>query len=279
MSNNLSITGTTRLWGCIAHPADHVRAPMLFNALFAETGADKVMVPIDIPPQHLAETIEGLRGMHNFVGAAVTIPHKMPLAALCDRLGAGAQATGAVNAVYFNEARELIGDNFDGEGFVAGLVGENPCGYEHPEAYFTDKQILIVGAGGAARAIAVSVARQNPAAINIANRTLSRAEDAAQMLASLVPGASSHGSDTASVDWSRYDMVINATSLGLHPDDSLPVALDSLSATCLVCDIIMRPKHTKLLQKAEQAGFTVHYGQHMLDYQMTLIGKFIKAHK
>ncbi len=73
--------------GCIAHPADHVRAPMLFNALFAETGADKVMVPIDIPPQHLAETIEGLRGMHNFVGAAVTIPHKMPLAALCDRLG------------------------------------------------------------------------------------------------------------------------------------------------------------------------------------------------
>jgi len=278
MTHSLSITGTTRLWGCIAHPADHVRAPMLFNAHFAETGADRVMVPLDIPPQNLAQTIEGLRGLHNFVGAAVTIPHKMPLAALCDRLGAGGQATGAVNAVYFNEARELVGDNFDGEGFVAGLVGENPCGYAQPEAYFTDKQILIVGAGGAARAIAVSVARQNPAGIDIANRTLSRAEDAAKMVTSLVSGATSHGCETGAVDWSRYDMVINATSLGLHPDDSLPITLDSLSADCLVCDIIMRPKHTTLLQRAEQAGFTVHYGHHMLDCQMNLIGQFIKAY-
>ncbi len=278
MSNILPINGTTRFWGCIAHPSDHVRAPTLFNAQFAEAGEDKVMIPLDIPPQHLAEAITGLRGMKNFVGAAVTIPHKMPLASLCDRLGSGAEATGAVNAVYFDENRELVGDNFDGEGFVAGLLGENPCNFANPEAHFTDKNILIIGAGGAARAIAVSVARQNPTTVDITNRTLLRAEDTVKMVKKLVSGAHCNAYLNDDICWSSYDMVINATSLGLYPEDSLPVALDSLSADCLVCDIIMRPKDTKLLIEAQKAGFKIHYGHHMLDYQMNLIGQFIKAH-
>jgi len=278
MTHRLSITGTTRFWGCIAHPSDHVRAPQLFNADFMEAGEDKVMIPIDIVPENLANAIEGLRRIENFVGAAVTIPHKMPLAALCDRLGPGGQATGAVNAVYFNEARELIGDNFDGEGFVAGLIGENPCGYAKPQDHFTDKKILIVGAGGAARAIAVSVARQNPASVDIANRTFSRADDAVKTVTELVSGAQSNAYHSDDIAWSGYDMVINATSLGLYPEDSLPVDLDGLTAECLVCDIIMRPKDTQLLMAAKQAGFKVHYGHHMLDYQMSLIGQFIKAY-
>ena len=96
-----AVTGTTRLFGCIASPTDHVRAPMIFNRIFAERNIDAVMVPVDIPAEQLSEGIKGLKKLGNFKGAAITIPHKLNLAALCDELGPGARAAAAVNAVRF----------------------------------------------------------------------------------------------------------------------------------------------------------------------------------
>ena len=96
-----AVTGTTRLFGCIASPTEHVRAPIIFNRIFAERNIDAVMVPVDIPAEQLSEGIKGLKTLGNFKGAAVTIPHKLNLAALCDELGPGARATAAVNAVRF----------------------------------------------------------------------------------------------------------------------------------------------------------------------------------
>ena len=139
-STHSKITGTTTLFGCMAYPAGHVRAPMIFNSIFQEQNLDKVMVAMSVPAEGLAAYVEGLRALTNFKGAAVTIPHKMPLAALCDELGAGAQAAEAVNAVAFTADRRLIGDNFDGEGFVAGLRGENPCNVPEAEI-FTGKKV------------------------------------------------------------------------------------------------------------------------------------------
>ena len=115
-----AVTGTTRLFGCIASPTDHVRAPMIFNRIFAERNIDAVMVPVDISAEQLSEGIKGLKKLGNFKGAAVTIPHKLNLAALCDELGPGARAAAAVNAVRFADDERLLGDNFDGHGFVAG---------------------------------------------------------------------------------------------------------------------------------------------------------------
>ena len=142
-----AITGKTRLFGCVASPTDHVRAPMIFNKIFTERDIDAVMVPIDIPAEHLAEGIKGLKAVGNFEGAAVTIPHKINLAALCDELGPGAKAAAAVNAIRFTDDGRLLGDNFDGQGFVAGLLGENPTDVP-PEHILRDKSVLIVGAGG-----------------------------------------------------------------------------------------------------------------------------------
>ena len=85
------ISGTTRIFGCIADPVGHVRAPTVFNTLFAQQGIDHIMVPIHAPADDLNTIIEGLRRLPNFGGMAVTIPHKVPLAALCDTLGAAAQ--------------------------------------------------------------------------------------------------------------------------------------------------------------------------------------------
>ena len=143
------VEGSTRIFGVIAHPADHVRAPLVFNPRFAAAGLPHVMVPIDAPPPRLEAIIAGLRAIPNFGGLAVTIPHKMALADLCDTLGTAAELTGAVNAVRFDDDGSMHGDNFDGAGFVAGCLGN---GFE-----VKGKNILLLGAGGAARAIAAAL--------------------------------------------------------------------------------------------------------------------------
>ena len=176
-----AVKGTTRLFGCIACPTDHVRAPMIFNRIFTERDIDAVMVPVDIPKEQLAEGIKGLKSLSNFRGAAVTIPHKLNVAELCDELGPGARAAGAVNAVCFTDDGRLLGDNFDGHGFVAGLLGENPADML-PEHILKDKSVLIVGAGGAARSIALSLAEQLVARVDVTNRTHSRAEEAVKLV-------------------------------------------------------------------------------------------------
>ncbi len=273
-----AVTGTTRLFGCIASPTDHVRAPMIFNRIFAERNIDAVMVPVDIPAEQLSEGIKGLKKLGNFKGAAVTIPHKLNLAALCDELGPGARATAAVNAVRFADDDRLLGDNFDGHGFVAGLLGENPTDLP-PEHILRDKSILIIGAGGAARAIALSLAAQPISRVDVTNRTHSRAEEAVQLVHKLGGNTKVLAIQSNDIDFHAYDMVINATPLGLHENDEMPLDVNLLRIDCLVCDIIMIPERTRLITAAQRSGRPVHIGRYMLDYQVDLIGEFIGAYE
>ena len=263
------IEGATRVFGVISHPADHVRAPMVFNPHFAAAGLSHVMVPIDAPPEQLEAIINGLRAMQNFGGLAVTIPHKMALADLCDSLGTAAQLTGAVNAVRFNDNGSMHGDNFDGAGFVAGCLGN---GFE-----VAGKDILLIGAGGAARAIAAALSDAGVNWLHIANRSGEKAEDLVELLRHKTGFTRAAAVALADCDGCDADMIINSTSLGLKDDDALPLALDNLRADTVIADIIMVPAETKWLTAARDAGLKVHYGRHMLDYQMNLIGKFIGA--
>ena len=263
------IEGTTRVFGVIAHPADHVRAPMVFNPHFAIAGLSHVMVPIDAPPDQLEAIITGLRAMPNFGGLAVTIPHKMALADLCDTLGTAAQLTGAVNAVRFNANGSMHGDNFDGAGFVAGCLGN---GFD-----VAGKDILLIGAGGAARAIAAALCDAGVNWLHIANRSCEKAEDLVQLLGRKTGFTRAAAVALADCDGCDASMIINSTSLGLKDGDALPLALDNLRADTVIADIIMVPAETKWLIAARDAGLKVHHGRHMLDYQMNLIGKFIGA--
>ena len=111
------VDGNSRIFGVIAHPVTHVRAPMVFNPRFASAGLGHIMLPIDAPPASLQDIIRGLQSIPNFGGLAVTIPHKLAMAELCDDLRV-ARLTGAVNAVRFGTDGLLYGDNFDGAGFV-----------------------------------------------------------------------------------------------------------------------------------------------------------------
>ena len=261
------VTGTTRIFGTIANPADHVRAPMVFNPLFAERGLDHVMVPISAAPETLADVVDGLRGIRNFSGMAVTIPHKMPLAGMCDTLGPAARLTGAVNAVRFDPDGTLHGDNFDGAGFVAGLRlnGHDPAGMK----------VLMIGAGGAARAIALALCEAGVEDIQIANRTPEKAAAIASELADL--GGYRQARGIATHDGSGVDMIVNTTSLGLHQGDAMPLSLDAVDNQALIADIIMVPERTAWLDDAETRGLKTHYGRHMLDCQIELIGGFIGA--
>ena len=261
------LTGTTRFFGTIAHPADHVRAPMVFNPIFAERGLDHVMVPIDAPPEALARVVAALRAIPNFGGMAVTIPHKMEIAGLCDTLGPEARLTGAVNAVRFDADGSMHGDNFDGAGFVAGLRhnGHDPSG----------KDVLMVGAGGAARAIALALCEAGVGRLRISNRTPGKADDIVAALADL---AGHRQAETAvGHNGAGVDMIVNTTSLGLHDGDALPIALDAVDPNTLIAEIIMVPERTDWLADAEARGLATHYGRHMLDYQVDLIGGFIGA--
>ena len=261
------VTGTTRFFATIANPADHVRAPMVFNPLFAARGLDHVMIPLTVRPETLRDAIDGLRGTGNFGGMAVTIPHKMEIAKLCDTLGLTAQLTGAVNAVRFDPDGTIHGDNFDGAGFVEGLrlEGHDPAG----------KTVLMVGAGGAARAIALALCEADVKRLMIRNRTPDKAVAIADDLARLgdhhqVESAPGHnGGDV--------DMIVNTTSLGLHEGEDLPLRLDAVHADTLIAEIIMIPERTAWLADAEGRGLTTHYGRHMLDCQVDLIGNFIGA--
>lgn len=265
-NKDYKISGTTKLFGCIAHPTDHVRAPSIFNPSFAAKGQDAVMVPIDIHPERIEEGIAGLRAMPNFIGAAVTIPHKMPIASLCDELSDVAKITGAVNAIRFRDGK-LYGENFDGAGFVAGLYGE---GHQ-----LEGKRCLIIGAGGAARAIAYALCGEPITHLDVYNRTTQKADDLVEAVLTETPDAKINVAQA--LNEADYDVVINATSLGLQATDSLPCDPQKLPKTALVCDIIMVPEQTPLLVAASARGLVCHFGRHMLDYQKSLISAFIGA--
>ena len=260
------ISGKTRIFGTIAHPASHVRAPSLFNPVFAEKQIDAVMVPLDVHPDGLAAAAAALRMMPNFGGLAVTIPHKMTLAALCDELSPVAKITGAVNAVRVQDGR-LLGENFDGAGFVSGL--------KQQQHQLEGKRILMIGAGGAARAIAHALSLEPIASLSIYNRTAEKAAGLISAVQDYVPNAALEvaGLD----DLSAYDMIINATALGLNEGDAMPCSLDDVKSDCLICDIIMVPEQTKWLAHAQDKGLACHYGRHMLDCQFSMIAEFLDA--
>lgn len=269
------ITGKTQLFGVIAHPVDHVRAPMVFNPVFEERGIDAVLVPVHILPEYLDMTLNAFKVMPNMGGVAVTIPHKMTSADLCDELGMAAQVTGAVNAIRFEHGR-MIGDNFDGKGFVAGLIGEGHTLKGHT---LEGMNAVIIGAGGAARAIAIALVDSGLEQLTIVNRSITKADDLADLIRQHYPDQNVKSALMDEIDTIKTacDLLINATSLGLNDNDPLPADLAGVAKSTIIADIIMVPEMTNWLLAAQKQGLTIHLGRHMLDYQKDLIAHFIGA--
>lgn len=260
----MNITGNTRLFAIIADPIKQVRTPEVLNEYFKEHKVDAVLVPIQVAAEDLEQTVQALRNMKNLDGFIVTVPHKSEITALCDELGEAGAAIGAVNTVRRTSDGKLLGNMFDGTGFVSGLrtQGHDP----------KKKRVLLLGAGGAAAAIAHALAEAGAAEIVITNRTLEKAQQLAERMQSLFPDVAILAGEN---DPRGYDMVVNATSLGMKESDPLPVDASLLEPKTVVAEIIMKPVVTALLAAAQERGCAVHFGRHMLDEQVRLMAEFM----
>lgn len=252
-----TITGFTRLFGIIADPISQVRTPEVLNAYFAAHGIDAVMVPMHVSADGLPAAMQAFRQMKNLGGIIVTVPHKTEVAALCDVLGPAGRAIGSINTIRRLPDGRLEGDMFDGAGFVSGLVaqGNDPRG----------RRVLLLGAGGAAGAIAFALAQGGVAHLAVANRTASKAQD---VLDRVQPSFPDVDFALGSADAAGYDIIVNATSLGMKEGDPLPLDASTLQPGQLVAEIIMKPEMTALLHTAQSAGCRIHLGKHMLDEQV-----------
>ncbi len=260
------ITGRTRVFAIVADPVGHVRTPMVFNARFAAKAIDAVLVPLHVGPDGLADVFRAARGLKNLGGLIVTVPHKSAAVALCDEVSEMARAIGAVNTIRREPDGRLVGEMFDGPGFLAGLrqEGIEPRG----------RAVLLSGAGGAANAIAFVLAEAGVARLTIANRTVAKAEELAARVRRRYPAI-----DVAAgaADPTGHELVVNATSLGLDQGDALPVDVERLTPEMIVAEIIMIPERTPLLREAARRGCRIHLGKHMLDTQIELMARFIGA--
>ena len=257
-----AVTGRTRLLALIADPIVQARSPAMANALLDEWGQAGafVLVPMQVPAGALAEVVAGLRRVGNFAGAIVSMPHKSAIVPLLDELTPVAATVDAVNVVRRTVDGRLVGTAMDGEGFVAGLraAGRDVRG----------AACLLVGAGGAASAIAFALAEHGCASLAIVNRTAARATDLAARVRAAFPGAAVRVGD---VPGARYDVAINGTSLGMRPGDALPMSRDVVERSALVAECVLAPEMTELLKLAAASGRAIHTGVPMLEGQMRLI--------
>ena len=260
------ITGRTRLYGILADPIAHVKAPEVMHVLFAEHGIDGVLVPIHVTPDGLVGVLNGLRRIENFGGFIATVPHKSAMLTLCDRVSDRARLVGAVNCVRREADGTMIGDMLDGIGFVAGLKAS---GFD-PGA----KRVFLAGAGGAARAIAFALADAGIEALTIVNRTQDKADDLARRVSDSYPEIAMRG-DRAAID--EADLIVNATVLGMKPEDSLPLDAGRLRPGQTAAEVIMEPATTAFLEKARAKGCRVHGGLAMLQSQIASMARHMEA--
>jgi shikimate dehydrogenase len=252
----MQVSGTTRVFMVVGDPISQVQAPQVFNHLFRRHGVDAVLVPAHVHPEQVALFARHVLQAENIDGLWVTIPHKPAMASLVDRCNPAGTIAQSVNAVRRDSDGSLHGALFDGNGFVKALrhFGFDPFG----------RSALVVGAGGAGAAIAASL-------IDAGLRHLALhdlGERAARLASRLAAHAASTRVTSASADPAGFDLVVNATPLGLKPGAPLPFDVERLDAQATVVDILMKSEPTPLLRACRTRDIDAHPGFEMLVQQV-----------
>ena len=245
-------------------PVWHSRSPTIHTAWLAEFGLAGSYRRVGVPPEEIAEFLGSLRES-GYVGGNVTVPHKVTVHDAVTRRDAAAEAIGAVNTLWF-EGDDLVGGNTDAYGFAANL-DERLSGWADAET------AVVLGAGGAARAVIFALLERGVERVLVVNRTLSRAED---LVARFGPRVSAHGEDTRNAEFAKADLVVNTVPVNAPDSDEdelpdwFPKPLPDLSALkddALVTDIVYVPLQTPVLQAAAQRGLRTADGLGMLLHQ------------
>jgi len=257
------ISGRTRICGIIGDPIEHSMSPVMHNAAFKNKGVDYVYLPFRVKKKELGKAIEGMRAL-NIRGLNITIPHKVAVIQFLDELDPLADKIGAINTIV-NDSGVLTGYNTDATGFLQALLerGIEPKG----------KSVVILGAGGASRAISFILAERGSSLV-ILNRTWNKAKVCADRISEVSQSEATalklnRGNLTTAL--SQADILVNATSVGMSPNiNETPVTSNLLKSSLVVFDIVYNPIKTRLQREAEAVGAKTISGLDMLVWQGAL---------
>jgi len=247
------IDGRTKLIAHVGYPTESFKAPMIYNPWFEAKGLDAVVVPLGVRPEDFSHLFPAVFRMTTVHGALITMPHKVAVLEFVDEVTPTAQIAGASNAILKRPDGSLLADQFDGAGFARGV--------ERKGKPIAGSKILVVGCGGVGSAIAASLAAGGPQAMMVFDMNPETADALAGRLRQHYPAIDVR---TGSRDPDGYDLVVNATPLGMKPGDPLPFDVDRLAPGAFVGEVVMKEEYTPLLRAAMEKGCKVQVGTDML---------------
>jgi shikimate dehydrogenase len=251
------IDGKAKLIAHLGYPTESFKAPMIYNPYFAKHGINAVVVPMGCKPEDFPEFFKLLFRLSNIHGALITMPHKVPIVALLDEVSVSVKVAGACNAVRVDPVGKIVGDMFDGEGFVRGVLRKG--------RKLANARVLVAGNGGVGSAIAASLAKAGAAELALFDAYAPMMNSLAERLKANYP----HLKVTVgSNDPAGYDVVVNATPLGMKPDDPLPMDVTRIAPSTFVGEVVMKAEITPFLAAARERGCEHQIGTDMLFEQI-----------
>jgi shikimate dehydrogenase len=251
------IRGTTTLIAHIGYPTEAFKAPMIYNPWFEQAGIDAVVMPMGVKPEDYAQVLKSLFRLTNIRGALITMPHKVSTVALLDECTPAVEIAGACNAILRRPDGSLLGDMFDGAGFVRGV--------QRKGLRLAGARVLVVGSGGVGSAIAASLAAAGVGAMGLYDVHPASAEALGARLRKHYPALQV---GTGSRDPAGYDLVVNATPLGMNESDPLPVDVGRMAPSTFAGEVVMKKEMTAFLRAAQARGCEVQVGSDMLFEQI-----------
>jgi len=258
----MKIDGNTKLTAVLGYPLSHSLSPLMHNEAFKHCSFNCIYIPLEVKPEDLGAVVKAI-GRMNFIGFNVTVPHKVEVMKYLDEVDKLADIIGAVNTVVIKDGK-MKGYNTDGIGFLKSLE-------ESTKQPVEGRKVFILGAGGACRAISMTLAMNKAERIYICNRTYERAESLcrdinANFTSISLPVLMEYENMKEAIEDS--DILINTTTVGMYPhSDESPLPKSLLKENLIVCDIVYNPKKTKLLKDAEALECKIVFGLPMLVYQ------------
>ena len=251
------IDGKTKLIAHLGYPTESFKAPMIYNPYFAKKGINAVVVPMGCKPDDFQEFLKLLFRLSNIHGALITMPHKVPIVGLLDEVSVSVKVAGACNAVRIEQNGKLVGDMFDGEGFVRGVLRKG--------RKVANARVLVAGNGGVGSAIAASFAKAGAAELSLFDAFAPMMNGLAERLRANYPHLKV---TTGSNDPAGCDVVVNATPLGMKPDDPLPLDVTRIAPSTFVGEVVMKAEITPFLAAARERGCEYQVGTDMLFEQI-----------
>ena len=247
------LSGKTTLIAHIGYPTEAFKAPLIYNPWFEKHGIDAMVVPMGVKAEDYTLSLRQIFKFSNIHGALVTMPHKVTTIGLADEVSITAKIAGAANALLKRADGTLLADQFDGAGFARGVARK---GFQT-----RGSRILVIGTGGVGSPIAASLAADGAASISLFDVNAASAEGLASRLKTYYPEMEVR---LASNDPEGFDLVVNATPLGMNPGDPLPFDVTRLAPSTFVGEVVMKQEITPMLKAAIARGCKVQVGTDML---------------